>query len=59
MAGKNLLLLIVQAGDVGDAAVVGVVFEAAGDLFGEVVADFRGGRKVEAEFYVGAVPGAF
>src|ERR1700728_1856512 len=35
---EELLLLIMQAGNVGDAAVVGVVLKAARDLLGEVVA---------------------
>ena len=32
---EDLLLLVVQAGDVRDAAVVGVVLDSAGDLLGE------------------------
>ena len=59
MAGKNLLLLIVQAGDVGDAAVVRVVLNAAGDLLREIVADLHRRRKIDAEIDVGPVPGAF
>ncbi len=56
---EDLLLLVVEAGDVGDAAVVGVVFNASGNDLGEVPADFGGGREVEAEFDVGTVPCAF
>ena len=56
---EELLLLIVKAGNVGDAAVVGVVFEAAGDLLCKVVADFCSRREVDAQFHVRPVPGAF
>ena len=56
--GKQLLLLNMQTGDLRDAAIIGVVFETAGDLLGEVVTDFDGRRKVQAQIDVGAMPGA-
>src|ERR1035438_1865228 len=56
--GEELLLLIVETGNVGDAAVVGVVLEAAGDLLGEVVADFGCWSEVDTFIDIGAVPGA-
>ena len=40
---KNLLLLIMKRCDAGDAAVVGVVFDAAANDLVEVVADFGSG----------------
>ena len=43
------MLLIVQAGDVRDAAVVGVVLQSSGKLLGEVPADFDSRREVESE----------
>src|SRR5665213_3615176 len=57
--GEDLLLLVMQAGGRGKAAVVGVVLEAGVHLLCEVVAHLGAGREVQAIVYTGAVPGAF
>src|ERR1039458_3953979 len=46
---KNLLLLIVQAGDIRDAAVIRVVLDSAADQDRKVVADLDRRRKIHAE----------
>jgi len=45
--GKDLLLLLRDRVEVGSRAHAAVVFEAAGDFLGEVVAEFKVGRKDE------------
>src|SRR5260370_36540706 len=47
-----------QRGDVADAAIVGIVFNAPSDHFGEVPADFDRRREVEAQVHVRPVQGA-
>ncbi len=55
---EDLLLLIVEAGDVGDAAVVGVVFDPARNHLGDVPADFDCRCEVESEVHIRPVEGA-
>src|SRR5690242_12966994 len=56
---KDLLLLVVQAGDIDDVAIVGVVLKPAADLPGEVVADLDRRRELYALVHIRSVPGAF
>ena len=56
---EELLLLVVEGVEAADASVVGVVFEASVDFFGEVVADLCAGSEGETLMDVGAVQGSF
>lgn len=55
--GKKLVLLLGDGIEIGGGADGAVVFEAAGDFFGEVVADFDVGGKDEALIFGEAVEG--
>src|SRR5271156_2807410 len=43
--GKELLLLVMKRGNIAHISIIGVVFESAGDVSGDGVADLRAGSK--------------
>src|SRR5580704_777118 len=53
------LLLVAYRIEAGDGAGFAVVFDAEGDLFGNVVTHFDGGREGHALVHIESMPGAF